>query len=398
METGHHRDQWENTFRPCVLLLLILISPINCIVERNNTHPPSCKENEYLGEAGFCCDRCSPGFKLVKQCTAEGQRSVCEKCGPGTFQDAMNFYGNCFSCKSCSHPFAFTKRNCTHDQDAQCECEDGYYMPHIDTNTDACYSCKSCGNGERLVKKCGKEQNTQCECKDEHYRINKKSCARCINCSANCSHLCQTASTTPKTRTVFHPLEDTRLPLFAALFLMCGLIGGVALLKGVSMLRKRSRARSSQSPEAPDPGKILKKENCFEFSTNSCPGIIEENEKVPLSSEQQYQSLVLPDCIPKEVKVHEFIYFVMDQVPVSRFKELVRRLNVSEQDIDRAERDNRSFADAQYQMIKVWINNSTKGGNNVLPREHLQECVDRLKDMNLMACVESIEEEYCTDT
>lgn len=94
----------------------------------------------------------------------------------------------------------------------------------------------------------------------------------------------------------------------------------------------------------------------------------------------------------------EFIYSVLDIVPVGRFKELVRRLNVSEQDIDRAERDHRAFADAQYQMLMVWVESGTRGGKSVLPCPLLQECVNTLKDMNLNACAESIEDKYATSS
>lgn len=94
------------------------------------------------------------------------------------------------------------------------------------------------------------------------------------------------------------------------------------------------------------------------------------------------------------VLAHEFIYFVLDNVPVSRFKEIVRRLNVSEQEIGRAERDNRAFADAQYQMLMAWVENGVNGGKSILPRPLLQEFVNRLKEMNLTACAESIEDRY----
>lgn len=97
------------------------------------------------------------------------------------------------------------------------------------------------------------------------------------------------------------------------------------------------------------------------------------------------------------VVAHEFIYLVLDIVPVTRFKELVRRLNVSEQDISRAEKDNRAFADAQYQMLIIWVDRGISGGKNILPRPLFQEFVDKLKVMNLTACAESIEEKYtCT--
>lgn len=92
--------------------------------------------------------------------------------------------------------------------------------------------------------------------------------------------------------------------------------------------------------------------------------------------------------------VHEFFYFVLEEVPIGRFKELVRRLGVSEQNIDRAEQDHRNSKDAHYQMLKVWSDSGSGGGDNVLPCHRIQMLVDTLKDMYLVNCADNIESRF----
>lgn len=82
---------------------------------------------------------------------------------------------------------------------------------------------------------------------------------------------------------------------------------------------------------------------------------------------------------------------MLDEVPIGRFKELVRRLGVSEQNIDRAEQDHRNCKDAHYQMLKVWSDSGSGGGSNVLPFHRVQMFVDTLKDMCLINCADNIE-------
>lgn len=92
--------------------------------------------------------------------------------------------------------------------------------------------------------------------------------------------------------------------------------------------------------------------------------------------------------------VHEFFYFVLDEVPIGRFKEFVRRLGVSEQNIERAEQDHRNCKDAQYQMLKVWSDSGSGGGNNVLPCHHIQMFIETLRDMYLVSCADNIENRF----
>lgn len=85
---------------------------------------------------------------------------------------------------------------------------------------------------------------------------------------------------------------------------------------------------------------------------------------------------------------------MLEEVPIGRFKELVRRLGVSEQNIGRAEQDHRNCKDAHYQMLKVWSDSGSGGGSNVLPCHRIQMFVDTLKDMNLVSCADDIENRF----
>lgn len=48
------------------------------------------------------------------------------------------------------------------------------------------------------------------------------------------------------------------------------------------------------------------------------------------------------------------LYTVVDQVPPSRWKEFVRRLGLSDYDLERIELEHRRLRDAQYEMLRLW--------------------------------------------
>ncbi|XP_060726203.1 tumor necrosis factor receptor superfamily member 1A [Tachysurus vachellii] len=386
MGSRHHSGEWKRICVPCILFLLAVIRQCDATEEQNIFNKTvSCQENEYL-HTGFCCDKCSPGFKLKQKCSGEGRRSVCEKCSTGTYQDHTNHFINCFSCrKECdSTSKEIEIAPCTHMQDRICGCEAGYYKNVINEITMSCDPCRKCGDGEREIRPCEGERNTECECKDNHYHVAKGICAQCTNCSSKCRGLCRENPTTNPTT-----VQQTGLPLHTAFMLfvfmvisslVCFIIIGVKYLKRIQTVYR-------QSSIACDPEKQV-----GQTETTKCVQA-KEVEQGLLAGQQ---GPVLPDCVPTEIKTHEFIYFVLGLVPVNRFKELVRRLDVSEQDIGRAERDNRAFADAQYQMLMVWVESGTRGGKSILPFTLLQECVNTLKDMNLTTCAETIEDKYAS--
>ncbi|TRY94301.1 hypothetical protein DNTS_030382 [Danionella cerebrum] len=324
----------------CVWFLLILIRALHVIADvphsGGRVGKESCSENEFWSKRGFCCDKCHAGFKLKEECPGPKMRSDCVKCDEGTYLDIVNYIPNCFMCQEC-------RRNskeltpCRANADRVCRCDQGFYKKTLEDNLQwECLRCKKCGPGQIETQQCSAEKNTECRCLENHYPVNKSSCEPCVKCLPNkCDHLCASPTTQ-------HP---------------------------------------TGSPDAL--GQILTL--IITMSAES------KSESVPLTRQSETEGN-LPDCVPREIKLHEFFYYVLDQVPVSKFKELMRRLSVSEQDIERAEHDHRICKDAHYQMLRVW--SDACGGNSVVSFEHIQMMIERLRDMCLVNCAENIESTF----
>lgn len=81
------------------------------------------------------------------------------------------------------------------------------------------------------------------------------------------------------------------------------------------------------------------------------------------------------------------LYAVVDGVPPLRWKEFVRRLGLSDHEIERLELQNlRCLREAQYSMLAAWRRRTPR-------REATLELLGRvLRDMDLLGCLEDIEE------
>lgn len=81
------------------------------------------------------------------------------------------------------------------------------------------------------------------------------------------------------------------------------------------------------------------------------------------------------------------LYAVVDGVPPSRWKEFVRRLGLSEHEIERLELQNgRCLREAHYSMLAAWRRRTPRREATL----ELLGCV--LRDMDLLGCLEDIEE------
>ncbi|CAM4698300.1 unnamed protein product [Leuciscus chuanchicus] len=373
----------------CILLLILISQSYTISHSAVSGAGTSCPENEYRAKKGFCCDKCHPGFKLKAECPEPDKRSECVKCENGTFLEKSNYNKNCFRCQNCNKPHSKEISPCKHDTDRICVCEGGYYKTKLDDYEWECSPCKECGHGQFKTGECNAEQNTNCTCKENHYLADdNKSCKPCTECGKGCKHLCITSTPIPVKS--IHPtspsgtLPPILVPVCACITVVA--LGVFMLYEGIRLQRKRNRALSTQSSSA------APEDQTFIITVPQD----KINESVPFINQpcNPEQHRKLPDCVPREIKAHEFFYFVLDEVPIGRFKELARRLGVSEQNIDRAEQDHRNCKDAHYQMLKVWSDSGSGGGNNVLPYHRIQMFIETLKDMCLVNCADNIENRF----
>ncbi|XP_055066658.2 tumor necrosis factor receptor superfamily member 14 [Misgurnus anguillicaudatus] len=140
-----HRQ--ENHFRrPLTYFFLLLIIEV-AAGQRSVNNKGDCSQNEYWSGDGFCCDKCNPGYRLIKKCSS-GVKSTCKICMEGTYQDKMNYFSNCFRCQKCvkpSRPRAKEISSCTSTSNTVCGCEPGYILRKLDIVTWDCVPKKSRG-------------------------------------------------------------------------------------------------------------------------------------------------------------------------------------------------------------------------------------------------------------
>ncbi|XP_071324678.1 tumor necrosis factor receptor superfamily member 1A isoform X2 [Trachinotus anak] len=388
MEGAWHRGKWNKKAPVFTTLLLMCMFTLAALEpSEEQTCPPS----DYLSTEGICCDQCHAGYKLVEECHAPGQRSICTPCPDKQYMENRNNFPNCRSCRTCRKPNEFQVSACERDRNTICQCKDGYYKFHIDGETYECRRCKKCGPEENEKQKCTPQENTVCECKENHYRVKNK-CEPCKNCTNECKHLCSSLSTKPN------------VPDQGSKFLINIILGvvsvGLALLVLVVLItymatkwftKKRLQNLSSQpSDVSPDTCEVL---ISSEESLGNC-----RVKAVPQSPVSEQQPSNLPDCVPLEIKIPDLIYTVLDLVPVLQMKQLVRTLGVKDTEIEQAEMDHRSCREAHYQMLRVWAKRGSHAGGGgrgeVLQRSLMQDLLDKLRKMNLGWAVEELETKY----
>ncbi|XP_064803804.1 tumor necrosis factor receptor superfamily member 1A-like isoform X1 [Oncorhynchus masou masou] len=398
------RGKWKEKciLNVCALLILCWsVDPSPSAPPLPTTQEFQCPEGSHYHTVNrTCCRKCHEGFKLKEHCTKNGDNSLCVHCEEGrTYREKSNYAKNCLRCTLCvDNEEVFSP--CKKSKNTVCRCKKGFYQNRINSGTRECLPCKTCGPGERETQLCKEESDTVCECKDFYFRDKKsnKTCLSCTICelTADCQQECS-SGTHP---TVDGKSEDTRWGvwypyLLAAFVCVCVLLLVFVGIIGVLVVRRKPKG-SNSFPSAEITSQVSETstrrliqedpENVLNQCIPSCSPVC-ESEQEPLSK--------LPDCVPKEIKISELIYSVLDQVPPYHMKELVRSLGVSDIVIERAENDHlRDTKEAQYQMLRVWAKGSAQGGGGVLARPLLYHLLDKLRDMDLRGTAEELETKY----
>lgn len=388
------------------LLLLCLLAPtlselppssegpqVEHIKSRHEKRDIPCPEGDYRGQNGVCCKRCSPGEKLVKDCPNESSRTDCQQCSIGrTYQEENNHSRNCHRCTLCKE-FEDEVSPCKKHKNTVCRCKEGFYRNVIDSLTRECLQCKSCGPGEFLTSKCTPESNTECECQPSFYRFYNK-CLPCTDCTDGCENLCA-SGTHPKT------LTTTRksLPSFEPWIYLAPAIFVVLLVIVILATYLVTKKHETKKIKLKMLDAAILSETISQDSQKLTTSLINYRE---CSEKELDEALPFPtqgcECahLPKEIKIHQLIYSVLDLVPVRLVKQLVRSLGVSERDIERAEMDHRTVQDAHYQMFKVWAvgGANVRGGGEVLSHHFLLDLLEKLREMNLDGIAEELEAKF----
>lgn len=326
------------------LTLWLLCSGV--VVSGSAPQSADCKSHEYEHN-GYCCNKCLPGFKMSSECPGPNMTTSCMPCAEKTFLAISNYNKNCFRCRNCEKLLNQVELSpCQRDKDRVCGCPEKHYKVKQQTDSFNCVQCQNCSRGSVIAQPCSKDRNTICKCSETYFRDGKGDCRPCSECDGgyNCTMHCPKPTGT---------LSDPKPWMIISIVMSCLLAG--CFVYEAAKHSKKILQRCKQ-PYA----SVNMEQNIFSTSElvpsvqqTDLPSPVHERTclSVPDSAPAQ-----LPDCVPQITNSPEFLYAVVSAVPVNRWKEFVRRLGLSDREMEYVERDQRCFQEAQYEMMRLWRN------------------------------------------
>ncbi|NXH35200.1 TNR1A factor, partial [Myiagra hebetior] len=348
-----------------------------------------CQVGQYLHpRRTHCCMRCHAGTYKAKDCDRPGQATVCLPCADGTFTAVDNTMSKCFRCTHCRTELQqIVETPCTPQQDTVCGCKKNQYQTDSESEFFQCRNCSSCANG--VITSCSKNKDAVCRCKPQFFLSRSNICKPCNSCTGEECLLC------PRPVTTSSELNGNLvLGILAAIF---GVISILFVAHKVGKLVQKNRIVSSfyscvslpQTTKEPVP-KDEEKRNEISILLPECQKETELPVTATPSAPLPQSSHELPDCVRPARKTQlpdnpAILYTVVDHVPPSRWKEFVRRLGLSDYDLERIELEHRRLRDAQYEMLRLWKLQMGRAATV----EHIS-CV--LNQMELSGCSDAVQE------
>ncbi|XP_025906157.1 tumor necrosis factor receptor superfamily member 1A [Nothoprocta perdicaria] len=359
---------------------------------RREKRQVQCLLGQYLHpEETHCCMRCHAGTYKVKDCDRPEQAPVCLPCANGTYTAVDNTMSKCFQCTQCRSDFyQIVEAPCTPKQDTVCGCRKNQYQFDV-LDRFLCMNCSTCPYG--IIANCSKNRNTICRCKPGFFLAEDNICKPCNSCiEEECLH-CHSQVTASPTPSAPHGIFF--------LYIIIAVLGVIVVLCMVNKVVKMVQENGIVSSFYPCV--VLSQMNRepaseVEAERNVTSIILPESQQetvllvnaTPLAAPMPQSSHELPDCVSPARKTQlpdnpAILYTVVDHVPPSRWKEFVRRLGLSDYDLERIEMEHRRIRDAQYEMLRLW--KLQMGHAATVERI---SCV--LNQMELSGCSEAIQE------
>ncbi|XP_025959252.1 tumor necrosis factor receptor superfamily member 1A [Dromaius novaehollandiae] len=359
---------------------------------RREKRQVQCPLGQYLHpKETHCCMRCHAGTYKSKDCERPDQAPVCLPCANGTFTAVDNTMSKCFQCTQCRSDFQqIVETPCTPKQDTVCGCRKNQYQTGL-PDLFLCRNCSTCVNG--IIANCSKNKDTICRCKPGFFLTLSNICKPCNSCLEEECLQCHSPVTTSPTPSGLH--GSLVLGIIVAIFVVISVL--YIVNKVVKLVQKNGIVSSFYScVSLPQTSKEPASE--VEVKRNVTSILLPESQKetvllvnaTPPSAPMPQSSHELPDCVRPARKTQlpdnpAILYTVVDHVPPSRWKEFVRRLGLSDCDLERIEMEHRRIRDAQYEMLRLW--KLQMGHAATVERI---SCV--LNQMELSGCSEAIQE------
>ncbi|NXI45369.1 TNR25 factor, partial [Galbula dea] len=365
---------------------------------RRHTRPPCPTGMNWIESDRRCCTQCPAGTYLHQPCSILGNDSVCTACPTGTFSAQPNTFFKCQACYECDQQaFQSVLSNCSATSNVVCGCESGHFRECFDTlcSDFSCRQCQTC-TGRLIQRPCSERQDTLCgSCKPDFYADDGE-CRPCHmstpeTCGKECQRVCGSSSSGQGLEyvllaltgplflgalAIYHKRKQLRLDAPAANILPAEQAANFAAGDQVSARGWDSvywtQLHSFQVPElaagparqSPEQQALLRKQP----SVTVRPG----GEVEPSTPLGAHGALLQGSQL----------YTIINAVPVRRWKEFMRVLELREAEIELVELEVPHIRDQQYEMLKRWCQQTSATLDRVfaaLEHMELSGCAEELR-------------------
>ncbi|NXW85617.1 TNR25 factor, partial [Alopecoenas beccarii] len=396
---------------------------------QRHTARPRCPAGmNWIQGTDRCCKPCPAGTFLLTSCSSHGNDSICDACPTGTFRAQPNTFLECQACYECDrHAFQSVLSNCSATSNVVCGCEPGRFRDCLDEHCSefSCRQCQPC-TGRLIQRPCefctcppagppggatsltpalstGTElQDTLCgTCKPDFYAEGGECRPCCTNTQETCGKECQRVCSSGCGRG--SGLEYILLALTGPLFL-----GALAIYHKRRRLRQNTLAGGPlPAAQAATPTVEVVAPPWCQVSAWGWDSLCWTRPCSPLGTERgtgtarwspEHWALLReqphgtarpggegnPSC-PLEPRTALLqgsqLYAVIDAVPVRRWKEFMRVLELREAEIELVELEVAHIRDQQYEMLKRWCQQTSATLDRVFAA---------LEHMDLGGCAEAL--------
>ncbi|KAI4901515.1 hypothetical protein NFI96_033431 [Prochilodus magdalenae] len=372
-----------------------------------------CQTGYGLDECQIMDGQCPPGCYM-----ASGRSKICKKCAPHFYLDRKNTLAECLPCRRCDPAMNKIYLNeWTPQRDRECGCKKGYYRYRLAGLLDdfSCKDCKMCQNCS-MCPEC-KDTCKNVSCEHGQYLDSKGKCQPCPNNQCNhksCKSFCEKKDESGTWRLehviILPILLMLLIPL--AVLLICWARGKKKIC---SLLCKK---HVGILPHVQTPGKSddigLLESYCLgnlsgnlswdpearrapehQAMGNITTPLIENRDPKGISSfNENYIGCASNNMDPLSPGLTKFevqkerwpatvLYAIINEVPVRRWKEFLRLLSVSDDQMERVELEaGSSYLERQYQMLRLWCQRSEVDLENIYSTLHymdLSGCAQELQ-------------------
>ncbi|XP_061590849.1 tumor necrosis factor receptor superfamily member 1A [Cololabis saira] len=351
-----------------------------------------------------CFSICPSGYYKTGDCEDPSRNHSCKECAKGTFTDIENKYPRCMRCKDCSMQEEKVQ-NCSTTRNTVCDCPKGYYyLEHV------CVSCSIRIKDKRhddYKKKCLLCQHESCmndpECKRKCTSTTPSPSTKPSTVTAKTTATTETSASASKSTPeasnktqnpvaiLLQSNKNNPMVWIYVVFVVLSLVVLLLLLHfSKNLLRQIFACWSSDE----DVEMLAENKNFNE--KNLYMNTLTISEESPMMSLCQEPPTHISPCLPDSEHIASqqdkesdrwpaiVLYAIIKEVPLRRWKEFLRLLSVSDQEMERVELEAcLGSKEKQYQMLRLWSQHSSASLNDVYSSLHY---------MDLSGCAQQLQE------